>query len=256
MDDVPDGADDVSEHDVATTPLADEHLAVTGMTSRGPVSTALRRPWVRVMVTTLVVVAALGYILDHTLTGGLRGLPARVFAPTPTHIVAPTETPRVPTPAPPRLLLPPPADCPATVSLESISAQLVGSNPPMRMFGRSPVWVPEGFLPQNPSYLSQPDAQNPYPQLTLIWQVGPKEHPEVTVYLTDIGTGEIAWWTSQGGTPVSQVLTIPASPASDSWVGTPATVAITHAGCYRLDVLWNGGGWFVIFAAGGSPSSH
>jgi hypothetical protein len=122
------------------------------------------------------------------------------------------------------------------------------------MYGKSPVWIPESFLPQNPAYVSQPSGPDPYPQLKIVWEIGPTQHPEVTARVTDVRTAELAWWTGPRGTPDTPVLDIPAGPAAYfGWIGGPSTVAITHAGCYRLDVSWNGGGWYIIFAAGGSP---
>jgi hypothetical protein len=224
-----------------------------------PLIAALRAPWARVLTTSLIVVAALAYIFGRTLPGGLGDLSAHLFAPVPTHVAAatvtPTATPIFPTPLPAAgLLAPPPADCPATVSLGSIIALAPGFSEPVQMFGRSPVWVPESFLPQNPAYISQPSGTDPYPQLKIVWEIGPTQHPEITARVTDVHTAELAWWTGPGGTPNTPGLDIPAGPAAYfGWIGGPSAVAITHAGCYRLDVSWNGGGWYVIFAAGGGP---
>jgi hypothetical protein len=226
---------------------------------RRPLIATLRAPWARVLTTTLIVLAALAYILGRTIPGGLGDLSAHLFAPTPTRVAAatvtPTATPIIPTPLPASgLLAPPPPDCPAAVSLGSIIAQPAGFSEPVQMFGRSPVWVPEPFLPQNPAYVSRPSGTYPYPQLKIVWEIGPTQHPEVTARVTDVRTAELAWWTNLAGTPATPVFDIPAGPAAYfGWLGGPSVVAITHAGCYRLDVSWNGGGWYIIFAAGGSP---
>jgi len=226
---------------------------------RRPLIATLRAPWARVLTTTLIVLAALAYIFGRTLPGGLGDLSAHLFAPTPTRVAAATGTPTatsiIPTPPPASGLLgPPPADCPAAVSPGSITALAAGISEPVQMFGRSPVWIPEPFLPQNPAYVSQPSGPDPYPQLKIVWEIGPSQHPEVTARVTDVRTAELAWWTNLGGTPATPVFDIPAGPAAYfGWLGGPSTVAITHAGCYRLDVSWNDGGWYVIFAAGGSP---
>ena len=226
---------------------------------RRPLIATLRAPWARVLTTTLIVFAALAYIFGRTLPGGLGDLSAHLFAPTPTRVAAatvtPTATPIIPTPLPAGgLLVPPPPDCPASVPLDSRSTQPPGFSETVDMFGRSPVWVAEPYLSQGPVYVSQASGPVPYPQLQIIWEIGPTQHPEVTAQVTDVRTGELAWWTGLGGTPDAPVFDIPAGPASYfGWIGGPSTVAITHAGCYRLDVSWNGGGWYIIFAAGGGP---
>lgn len=221
--------------------------------SRRRFRATLRAPWVRVLTTTLLVLAVLAYILGRTLPSGLGGLAARLFPPTVTRVVIPTTTPIIPTPAPATgPLAPPPSDCPVAPSLDSITAQANGFGGPVRLFGKSPVWVPEGYLPQNPTYLEQPGAAGPYPQLKIVWEIGPTEHPEVIVRVTDLRSTETEWWTNQAGTPATQILDLPANSAPGVyWTGGPTELAITHAGCYRLDVSWNGSGWYTFFAAGG-----
>jgi hypothetical protein len=168
----------------------------------------------------------------------------------------PITTPIVPTPSPASALLPvPPMGCPSALSLDSIIAQPSGFSQPVRLVGQSPVWVPQDYLPQGTVYLDQFGTAEPYPALKILWTIGPTQHPEVTVRVTDVQTGESAWWTNQNGTPATPVLDLPAQAATSGWITTPATVAIIHSGCYQINVSWAGGGWHTIFAAGGNSRS-
>lgn len=207
----------------------------------------------RVLTTSLLILAVLAYILGSIVPDGLGGLKTRLFPPAATRIVLPTATPVLPTPAPVAgPLAPPPADCPAAASFDTITAQPSGFSQPVQLFGRAPVWVPQGYLPLNPTILSQSGTpeEGSYPLLTILWAIGPTQHPAVTVRVVDLRSGEFAWRTNLSGLPATPVLTIPASAGVDGWLTTPATIAITHAGCYRLDVSWTGGGWYTIVAIG------
>jgi hypothetical protein len=231
-------------------PPADERPAADQQTRRS-LGATLRAPWARVLVTSLVVLAALAFVFDRALPGGLGSL----FPPNPTRVVMPTTTPIIPTPAPAGVLLPvPPTNCPSAPSLDSIIAQPSGFTQPVQLFGQSPVWVPQDYLPQGTAYLDQLGTPEPYPSLKILWAIGPTQHPEVTVRVTDLQTGESAWWTNQNGTPATPVLDLPAQAdtSGSGWITTPTTVAITHSGCYQLNVSWTGAGWHTIFAAGGS----
>jgi hypothetical protein len=248
--------DTLPDPDIAPpVPLADDQPAADRPRLRRPFGATLRAPWARVLTTTLLVLLALAYILGRTLPGGLGGVAARLFPPAPPRVVTPTATPLIPTPAPATgPLPPPPTDCPAAPPLGSIIAQPNGFSGPVQLFGQAPVWVPQGYLPQGAAYLSQPSTSNPYPQLQIIWEIGPTEHPEVMVRVTDIRTAELAWWTNQSNLPSAPVLDFPTNSAPGVyWLGGVTNLAITHAGCYRLDVSWTSGGWSTIFAAGGGP---
>jgi hypothetical protein len=193
--------------------------------------------------------------------GGLRGVAARLFAPAPTRVVVATPTAIIPTPAPPTgVLAPPPTDCPVAAPPDSLVAQAGGFSGPVQLVGKAPVWVPDGYLPRNTYIVPQlgPLATNAYPQIKILWEIGPTQHPEVMVRVTDIRTGELAWWTGIGGTPSSPVLDLDNgfNRAFTGWADTPTTFVVAHAGCYRMAVAWQGGGWSTTFAVGGKPPAH
>lgn len=245
-------SDPGGSHQEPPTDDWDERSAADQQT-RSSLGATLRTPWARVLITSLVVLAALALVLDRTRPGGLGSLSAQVFAPNPTRVVLPTTTPIIPTPAPAGVLLPsPPTNCPSAPALASVIAQPSGFSQPVQLFGQSPVWAPQEYLPQGTVYLDQLGTPEPYPSLKILWAVGPTQHPEVTVRVTDFQTGALAWWTNQNGTPATPVLDLPAQADTSGWITTPTTVAITHSGCYQLIVSWTGGGWHTVFAAGGS----
>lgn len=234
---------------------ADQHMRWP-LGSLDSLGATLRTPWARVLVTSLVVLVALAVVFDRALPGGLGSLSARLFPPNPTPVVMPTTTPIILTPAPAGVLLPgPPTNCPSAPTLDSIIAQPSGFTQPVWLFGQSPVWAPQGYLPQGDAYLDQLGTPEPYPSIEILWVIGLTQHPDVTVRVTDLQTGALAWWTNQNGTPATPVLDLPAQAATSGWIITPTTVAITHSGCYQLSVSWTGGGWRTIFAAGGSSHS-
>jgi hypothetical protein len=86
----------------------------------------------------------------------------------------------------------------------------------------------------------------------MFWVIGPHRYPRVvTVRAFALDTGEMAWW--GGDNPQVPVLVM--NPALDyptavSWVTYRMFLFMTHAGCYELQVSWDGGGWYTIFAAG------
>jgi hypothetical protein len=97
----------------------------------------------------------------------------------------------------------------------------------------------------------------PYPNLFIIWEIGPTQYPAVTARASDLRTGELAWWSLSGSTPQAPVLTFEPSRPVATGSSAPAffehlsNLFVTHAGCYRLDVTWDGGEWSSIFAVGG-----
>jgi hypothetical protein len=121
------------------------------------------------------------------------------------------------------------------------------------MYGRAPVWVPSEFFPQGTVYLFELSTPAPYPSTKILWEIGPRQNPKVTARVSDVSTGELAWWSLDGPTPQRPVLIITASGAagSDSFFVFRSVLILTHAGCYKLDVSWDSGEWYTIFAAGG-----
>jgi len=217
-------------------------------------------------------------ILGGLILGGLAAYlfaqvlpvapPRMSVAPTPTTVAirprlpAPTIDPRSPTPAPAAgALPPPPVDCPASPALDSITAQAGGFTKPVRMYGRAPVWVPTSYLPEGTRYVNEPSTPVPYPGLKVIWEVGPDRYPTVMARVSDLRTGEPAWWMGSGGTPDTPVLTLDSNGFTSSgavgpvFLEWPTFFTVPHAGCYRLDVSWDGGGWSTIFAAGGGSGA-
>jgi hypothetical protein len=134
-------------------------------------------------------------------------------------------------------------------------AQPENFSEPVTMYGRSPVWVGEGFVSLSTVYVYTGANWTPvpYPGTKLIWEVGPTTYPAVTARVTDLRTGELAWWSGRSARPESPALTFgPAGalPAPD-FQEHLSVLIFTLSGCYKLDVTWAGGGWYTIFAVGG-----
>jgi hypothetical protein len=91
----------------------------------------------------------------------------------------------------------------------------------------------------------------------------------VTVRVSNLHTGELAWWnlTGEGGlpTPADATQTLVLNPLSASnqfyrgaeaystgWHEWGTGLAFFAAGCYAMDVNWSTGHWRIIFAVGRS----
>jgi hypothetical protein len=88
-----------------------------------------------------------------------------------------------------------------------------------------------------------------------MWEIGPISHPTVTARAFSLETGETAWWGLGGNNPQVPVLVMNPSvdfPTAASWITYRTELFITRAGCYELQVTWEGGGWYTIFPAGGA----
>jgi len=233
-------------------PLSLERLSGGGFASlrlraRGCTSGVRRARWAYLPLATLLLMAA-----TACAPFGQSATPTPTAPPT----VPPTATAIIPTPAPVLgLLPPPPTDCPTAPPLKSITAQPEGFSEPVQMSGQSPVWVPDDFLPQGTVYVGFPGTPVPYPGTKILWEIGPGQNPKVTARVSDVRTGELAWWSLSGSsTPQQPVLIFSGIVSSAGLAGFHvyrSGVILTHTGCYKLDVSWGGGEWYTIFAAGG-----
>jgi hypothetical protein len=181
----------------------------------------------------------------------------------PTAMLAATATP-VLTPPPAALtrpLAPPPAHCPSSPPLTTVTAPAFGgfSGGPVHLTGRAPVWIVAGYLPPKVVAVSgptPPSSANPeWPAIPIIWAIGPDAHPTVTVQVYELQSGTLAWWGAGGDTrpqvPILSLTPPTGMPAHSSYDGgAPWLLFIMRAGCYQMDVTWPGGSWSLIFAAG------
>jgi hypothetical protein len=176
---------------------------------------------------------------------------------------APTATQVLPTPTPASArFAPPPTDCPASPPLDTLTATVTdpGFSGPVELVGRAPVWAPSMFLYEGPYALSQPTSADPWPAVKIMWQIGPKSYPKVTVRAYDLKTGDLAWWEIFSNTgPTTPVLAMdPTGEAHGTvrfdWAEYRTGLVVGHAGCYKVDVTWPGGEWYIILAVGGDSS--
>lgn len=170
--------------------------------------------------------------------------------------------PPVPTPTPSLdKLAPPPTDCPASPPLETLTTTVTdpGFGGPVEMIGRAPVWAPSRFLHPGTYALFQPTSADPLPGVKIMWQIGPKTYPKVTVRAHDLKTGEVARWEVFSAQPTVPVLIM--DPTGEEhgtdfdWAEYRTFLVVDHAGCYQVDVAWPGGGWYIVLAIGGESSS-
>jgi hypothetical protein len=221
-----------------------------------------RARWARLLLTTLALAAAVACLLGQVFSDAWPHTAAVLFPPVRT--ATPTATPVIPTPLPViGNLAPPPTDCPASPPLDSITVQLAHFQGTVTMYGRSPVWMPDWYALQGTRQVSEyePGTPTPYPALYVVWELGPTSYPTpyptVTIRVRDLQTGELAWWSLTRLTPQVPILVFepqgihapgPNTPIFDE---EPVGLIVTRAGCYRLDVSWDGGAWSSIFAVGG-----
>ncbi len=190
------------------------------------------------------------------------------FGPSGSVSVTPTITPRTPSPAPPSpvvgILPPPPTNCPTSPPLDTVTAQPGGFSQPVQMYGHSPVWIPDGYIPQGQVSLNLPGTPNPNPSISILWEVGPGQNPAVAVHVTNERTGDLGWWSSDTSRSESPVLDFGGDPI-DAVAGEynefHSALYLYQAGCYRLDVTWKGSAppsareWYTIFSVGGNAAS-
>jgi hypothetical protein len=245
--------------DPEVSPLAPRAKGASGPSRARPhgrLSAVLHARWLRLLLTTLALGAAVICLLGQMIPDAWQRASATLFPPVRT--ATPTATPVIPTPQPAMgILAPPPTDCPASPPLDSVTAQPENFRVPVTMYGRSPVWMAQGYWPQGPVYVGTVGTPIPYPERQIIWEVGPTTYPNVTARATDLRTGELAWWT--GGSPRPQVPVLSFQPrvsgAGPAFGEMLSDLILTHAGCYKLDVTWQGGEWSSIFAVGGRTST-
>lgn len=203
---------------------------------------------------------ALGVLLVLTVTSACDLVSVQPHPP------VPTATPILPTPTPSLgKLSPPPTDCPASPSLDTLTTTVTdpGFSGPVEMVGRAPVWAPSIFLHEGPYALSQPTSADPWSGVKIMWQIGPKAYPKVTVRAHDLKTGDLAWWWREAdvtsGPKIPILVMDPTGEAHGTvrfdWVEYRTGLVVGHAGCYQVDVTWPGGGWYIILAVGGESSS-
>jgi hypothetical protein len=212
-------------------------------------------------MSTYRVLSASGALLVGVLilTGcSLPGVTTR-RTPAPTVIATPTCTP-VPGPCPVAGFLdPPPQHCPASPPLQVLTSS--GGGP---FYGQSPVWG-GGPVPPGATLHVEDDTPLAWPGDKMIWEVGPNYTQRVTVEVTNLATGERAWWgIGSPNPPESQTLTLdpnttgPAryhgSPGSGypvaGWSEYGTVLYILAAGCYTMTAIWPEGSWSRTFAAG------
>jgi hypothetical protein len=222
-----------------------------------------KRGWrlaLAVGTTLLALLVVAGAWLHEQASG--NGAQSRYATPLPTETTRPTPTPVLtPTPLPVTgPLAAPPTNCPASPPLDALTVPAFDgfiNSDTVPLLGRSPVWVvsdPPSFGVVN---LAQPSTTSPsWPEIKIFWVFGPTRHPHVTVRATDLHSGEVAWWAvAVPDTPQIPILSmdpdagVPQS-AQQTWVVETNHLFIMHAGCYKLDVSWPGGGWQTVFAAG------
>lgn len=205
-----------------------------------------------VLLALVVIASVLAPLHNHA--SGFTGYPSPIAPPTATRVLEPTPLPMS------KLLAPPPTNCPSSPALNTITVPAFGGfvGSTVQLSGAAPVWVPEGYLPQGsyaiPQTTPEPTTAPIWPNIFMIWAIGPNAHPTVTVRAYDLQTGEAAWWAEGGNSPQMPVLTMNPSvdePAAVGWITYQTLLFIPHAGCYKMDVSWQGGGWSAIFAAGG-----
>lgn len=190
------------------------------------------------------------------------------FGPSGSASVTPSITPSTPSPVPPSpvvgILPPPPTNCPTSPPLDTVTAQPGGYTQPVQMYGHSPVWIPDGYVPQGQVSLNHPGTPVPNPGISIMWEVGPGQNPQVAIRATNERTGDLGWWTSDTSRSESPVLDFGGDPI-DAVPGEYneffSALYLYQAGCYRLDVTWKGsdpsssGDWYIIFAAGGDAGN-
>ncbi len=181
------------------------------------------------------------------------------------HPPEPTATPILPTPTPSLdKLAPPPTGCPASPPIETLTTTVTdpGFDGPVEMIGRVPVWAPSVFLYEGPYALPQPTSAYPWSGVKIMWQIGPKSYPKVTVRAHDLKTGDLAWWMREAdSTPSPKIPVLVMDPVGDAhgtvrfdWVEYRTSLVVGHAGCYQVDVTWPGAEWSIILAVGGDSS--
>ena len=132
------------------------------------------------------------------------------------------------------------------------------------MQGGPVIWIAGRYFPGT-WHLDQNGA-TAYPSTKIIWEVGPNDAQAATVQLTNLHTGQHAWWGLGDPTAADAVF----SPTLWLGSGTPEAVVDAHAHpspepgwrefgsmvylsqavCYAMEVTWPGGHWRGILAAG------
>jgi hypothetical protein len=186
--------------------------------------------------------------------------------PIPTSTSEPVSTatlfPPGPSPAPSLLDLPP-QHCPPgpPISYKVFPKGWGGYQIDQTLTGSSPVWE-DYIAPNRPLHLEIGGGYTPWPAMKILWEVGPNYTQSVTVQVTNLQTGELAWWGTGLGAPRKLVLDQSGLEPGDhghpepGWHEWGSGVYILQAGCYAMDVSWpssdgwSAGHWRIIFAAG------
>ncbi len=185
--------------------------------------------------------------------------PTVLVKPTPSALPTATSTAGIPS-LTPTVLASAPQHCPSSSAPPSskVFPQGVGGfKGSVTLTGRTPVW--NDFPPPPVLYLDYPQTGT-----KIIWEVGPNYTQPATIRVTNLRTGEPAWWDEgEGGTAspdATRALVLDSHNPNQFYRGEPtpgwqewgSTLAFVEAGCYALDVSWSSGHWRFIFAVGRS----
>lgn len=165
------------------------------------------------------------------------------------------------------VLAPVPTACPSSPSLQTRGfPQFSGFSGPVTFSGQAPVWVATPYLPTTPVHLDD-QGYTAWPGTKIVWEVGPSFAQPVRVTITNMATGQLAWWgeggdpAQSGGTPAQTLVLDPANadPSAPAvshgspeagWNEWGSFVYLPDAACYTLTASWAGGQWGWVFAAG------
>lgn len=178
----------------------------------------------------------------------------------PTATPAPTTsmTPGVgPTPVA-LLLAPAPTDCPITAPPQTTMMYSGG----IELVGASPAWIRRAYYPTI-LHLNQ-QGYTAWPGTKILWEIGPNYTQAVTVQVSNLQTGTLAWWGQGGDRPPGAGHTLilapnhpnGSAPSNDhgilpgGWHEWGTYVYLLEAGCYAIQVSWPSGHWRGVFAAG------
>lgn len=160
-----------------------------------------------------------------------------------------------PTPVP-SLLDSAPTDCPLLMPPQA--SDVLGTT----LVGGGPAWIRRAYYA--PTLHLNQQGYTPWPGTKIIWEIGPNYPQAVTVHVSNLQTGTLAWWGQESNRPpeAGQVLRLDpnhpsgSGPESDhgilpgGWHEWGTYLYLLASGCYTLQVSWPGGQWHAVFAAG------
>ena len=185
-----------------------------------------------------------------SLSPSVRPQPTRQTSPGPSQLVPRTTQQTVPGPSPvATLLAPAPQNCPSAPSPGSkVFPQFSADT----LTGSGAVW--EDGLPANTTLNLDQFGYTSWPVTKILWPIVPNFPAIVVVRVTNLRTGNEAWWDIGEGGPAP---TKPVRPLVLGRTGNRAgfptwgtTLHLPQAGCYGMTVSWSGGQWRLLFAVG------